>query len=334
MCNNRPLASIYVRLHNQRQYVEALLDATFRQTYRPLEIVISDDGSTDGSDKIINDCIVRLSKLYPEIKVINNRNEPKLGMFLNGVKAQRLSHGELMIQQDGDDIPLPNRVERIVSAWVKGGKKALAIYHDAWRIDLSGNKMGSLSREYFINRTMGAVSTYARALLNYYDPVSIDGAVEDVTYGNRARFLDGIMYLKEKLLYYRVGSGASSGWHDYRKRQLLVYRRDKKPALEQGLIDIEHVKDRMKSEDYNKYKSYLENEISYCNAAIDLMSGDTFRERLLAYKKLNGGSTSRRLLNIVFLLPHKLCDIFLNGGSNLLEKVIRLRAKLSRSPVE
>ena len=46
---DRPLVSFCLKSYNQKRYLKNALQGAFAQTYRPLEIVISDDGSKDGS---------------------------------------------------------------------------------------------------------------------------------------------------------------------------------------------------------------------------------------------------------------------------------------------
>ena len=48
-----PLVSFCVKCYNQERYIGEALEGVFAQTYRPLEIVISDDASTDRSWEII-----------------------------------------------------------------------------------------------------------------------------------------------------------------------------------------------------------------------------------------------------------------------------------------
>ena len=47
--NTHPLVSYCVKCFNQEQYIGKALEAAFAQTYEPLEILIGDDCSTDGS---------------------------------------------------------------------------------------------------------------------------------------------------------------------------------------------------------------------------------------------------------------------------------------------
>ncbi len=56
-CLARPLASICLRSHNQRDCFREALIGAFRQDYSSLEIVIYDDCSTDGTDEMVRGMI-------------------------------------------------------------------------------------------------------------------------------------------------------------------------------------------------------------------------------------------------------------------------------------
>ena len=50
-----PLISVIIPVYNVREYVERCLASVCAQTYRNLEIVVVDDGSTDGSSELCDD---------------------------------------------------------------------------------------------------------------------------------------------------------------------------------------------------------------------------------------------------------------------------------------
>ena len=99
-----PLVSMCVMFHNQIDYLTRTLAGVFLQDYSPLEIIISDDGSTDGTYELLQKLLERLKADYPQIPVVLNHNEKALGVLGNREKVYSLAHGELLINVDGDDI--------------------------------------------------------------------------------------------------------------------------------------------------------------------------------------------------------------------------------------
>ena len=63
-----PLVSFCVKCYNQERYIGEALEGAFAQTYRPLEIVISDDASTDRSWEIITEAVAK-SRHRPDANV-------------------------------------------------------------------------------------------------------------------------------------------------------------------------------------------------------------------------------------------------------------------------
>ena len=62
------LISIVVPVYNVRQYIEKCIDSIINQTYKNLEIILVDDGSTDGSGELCDE----LKKLDSRIKVYHS----------------------------------------------------------------------------------------------------------------------------------------------------------------------------------------------------------------------------------------------------------------------
>ena len=53
--HSNPLVSIIIPVYNTAQYLRKCLDSAKNQTYTNLEIICVDDGSTDGSEKIVDE---------------------------------------------------------------------------------------------------------------------------------------------------------------------------------------------------------------------------------------------------------------------------------------
>ena len=104
-----PLVSVIVPVYNVRKYIEEALDSVINQTYQNLEILVIDDGSTDGSSDI---CEFYKQK-DQRIKVFHQKNK--------GVSVARnvgLDHmtGELVAFLDSDDAYEPEMIDKLVHA--------------------------------------------------------------------------------------------------------------------------------------------------------------------------------------------------------------------------
>lgn len=101
--NPSPLVSVIIPVFNGEKYLEAAISSILNQTYRNIEVIIINDGSSDSSEKIIHS-IVDKRIIY---KYQKNQG---LSKTLN--TAIKLSRGEYIVRQDQDDISLPERVEK------------------------------------------------------------------------------------------------------------------------------------------------------------------------------------------------------------------------------
>lgn len=92
-------------VYNAHKYLRSCIESVLSQSYRDFEFVIVDDGSTDGSDEIVEQFASRDSR----IRLIKQSNR--------GVSAARnlaVSHSrfELLATMDADDVMLPKRLQR------------------------------------------------------------------------------------------------------------------------------------------------------------------------------------------------------------------------------
>ena len=70
MSNKTPKVSIIIPAYNAEKYLEATVQSAINQTYENIEIIIVNDGSTDGTEKIIK----KLVDKNPSIKTISQKN--------------------------------------------------------------------------------------------------------------------------------------------------------------------------------------------------------------------------------------------------------------------
>lgn len=88
------LMTVGLKCYNQRGTIGAALEAALCQTYRPLQVVVSDDGSADGSYELLQDWIA--ARTAQDVEVVLLRNETNLGNMGNWLRtaptfAQRLA---------------------------------------------------------------------------------------------------------------------------------------------------------------------------------------------------------------------------------------------------
>src|SRR6476659_1934777 len=88
--------------YNAEPYVAEAIESVFAQTYRPLELIVVDDGSTDGTAAVVQSYGDRVTYAFQE----NGGN----GSARN--HAVRLAAGELFAFLDADDRFVPDKLER------------------------------------------------------------------------------------------------------------------------------------------------------------------------------------------------------------------------------
>ena len=106
--------SVVVPFHNVERYIEASLESIARQTFRDLEVVMVDDGSTDGSTVIAKDFAARDSRF----QLIQQQNQG-LGSARNTGTAR--ATGEYLAFVDSDDLLASHAYELLVGSLEKTG---------------------------------------------------------------------------------------------------------------------------------------------------------------------------------------------------------------------
>jgi glycosyltransferase involved in cell wall biosynthesis len=117
-----PLISVLIPVYNAGDYLVDAVKSIVKQTYSNLEIIIINDGSTDG-------CIKTISGIDDfRIRIIHQDNQGKAAALNH---ALELLKGTYFIIQDADDISYPERIEQQLACLQKSPKLA-AVYcrHD------------------------------------------------------------------------------------------------------------------------------------------------------------------------------------------------------------
>jgi glycosyltransferase involved in cell wall biosynthesis len=122
MADRQPLVSVVVPSFNYARFLSACLDSITQQDYRPLELIVIDDASSDDSWALLEsyaDSAAARSVYGGRIRIV--RNERNLGAHASLNRGIALAKGDLIAIINADDLFGPNRLSRMVSALATAG---------------------------------------------------------------------------------------------------------------------------------------------------------------------------------------------------------------------
>lgn len=104
-----PSVSVIVPMYNSALFIVETLDSILASTYRPLEVVVVDDGSLDNSYPVAQ----TFAKTHPEVRVLQ---QPNAGVSAARNHAIREAKGEWILPVDADDKISARYIEKAVAA--------------------------------------------------------------------------------------------------------------------------------------------------------------------------------------------------------------------------
>ncbi len=212
----KPAMALILLAYKQEKYIAEAMRAAFAQDYSPLEIVISDDASPDGTWRVIEQEAARYSGPH---RLILNRNDKNLGLIGNEAKAVGLSTAPYIVMAAGDDVSEPNRVSKIAACFAAdettkfvtsnflaifaSGEAGLDITHWHNQRPISAATL----LEYGSNYVQGCANAYSREVFDAFPGFIPEMTIEeDHVLPFRAALLGKAIYLYESLVRYRLHS--------------------------------------------------------------------------------------------------------------------------------
>ena len=138
MINKEPIITVYITNKNYGMYLDKAIKSVFDQSFKEIELIVIDDGSSDISSEIIEK--YKKKKNY---KVIYNKTSK--GLIKSSNIAIKAARGEYVIRLDADDYLDPNALSVLHNAIDKDKNIAL-VYSDYYLID-SKNNILSLEKQ-------------------------------------------------------------------------------------------------------------------------------------------------------------------------------------------
>lgn len=186
--SDRPLVTFALFAYNQEQYIREAVEGAFAQTYSPLEIILSDDCSSDRTFAIMQE----LCNAYDgPHRVALRQNAVNQGLANHVNEIVRLAKGRYLCVAAGDDISEPDRAE--VACRAIAGSRASYFECGYREIDSEGALTGRLNlhRDETIDltgylrgkqkRNVGASRTYDLAALRRFPGLLPGCPTEDST---------------------------------------------------------------------------------------------------------------------------------------------------------
>ena len=136
----KPLVSVYITNYNYGDYLKEAIESVLAQTFGSFELIIIDDGSSDGSDEIIS--------RYDDVEKIVCIHQENKGLIYSNNIALRLSRGKYIMRLDADDYLAPQALEVLVPEMERNSETAL-VFPDYYLIDREGSVTGHIHRHNF-----------------------------------------------------------------------------------------------------------------------------------------------------------------------------------------
>lgn len=122
-----PLVTFALFAFNQENYVHEAIEGAFAQSFDRLEIILSDDCSSDRTFAIMQDMAARYAG--PHL-VRARRNATNIGTIDHVLTVAREMKGQLLVVAAGDDVSYPNRTGALAQAWHASKAAVLYSNHD------------------------------------------------------------------------------------------------------------------------------------------------------------------------------------------------------------
>ncbi len=229
-----PQVTVVIPNWNGAVHLPTCLDSLRRQTFRDFEVIVVDNGSTDGS-------LALLARDYPEVQVLAlGENRGFAGACNAGMRAAR---GEFLVLLNNDTEADPRWLEEVVAAFRRHPEAGLVaskmrlfdrrdVLHtagDYYRVDgRPGNRgvwetdVGQYDREEYVFSACGGSAAYRRAMLDEIGLLDEDFfySCEDVDLAWRAQLAGWrCVYAPRAVVYHKLsatGGGVTASFYDGR----------------------------------------------------------------------------------------------------------------------
>src|SRR5690349_11336244 len=130
------LVSVVIPTYNTRRYVAEAVESALAQTYRPIEILVADDGSTDGTE-------VEMRRFGDAVRYLVQRNQGPAAARNLGIGT---AQGEYVAFLDADDLWEPTKIAKQVAVMERDARVGV-VYCGIHRVDLQAGTTVTIVRD-------------------------------------------------------------------------------------------------------------------------------------------------------------------------------------------
>ncbi len=247
---NTPLVSVLICAYNVEKYIEECINAVINQTYKNLEIIVVNDGSSDSTLPKLHS----LSEKDSRIKIINNSKNLGFISSLN-IGIEYVS-GDYVARTDADDITKPDWIEKILGCLEKekhiiamgsyiqvlseqGNGSNLSNYYEDGQIWKNPTEHKDIFEQMLFRNPIHNNSMVVRSsVFNQYG-LRFDSSykhTEDYKFWLDVSRLGYLANYPEPLVYYRFHSNQTSSLHN--EYQNLMAKKIRRIAINYYLSDL------------------------------------------------------------------------------------------------
>lgn len=225
-----PLVTVVVPTYQGEAYVRATLDSVLAQTFTDYELVVCDDGSTDGTLAI-------LGSYGDKLRLVRQKNR---GVAAARNRAAETARGEFLAFLDHDDLWEPEMLATLVPL-LQADPAVGLVYSDALVIDKTGLVRGRRGR--YLQYHQGDV--FDHLLHGNFIPVETT-LMRTALYRELGGCDEGLRYLEDYDLCLRVARKARVGFHPGPLARYRVHDRnlshDREPMLVEWIAVLERMR--------------------------------------------------------------------------------------------